>query len=268
MSAASPTFAEAPTQEARAPSVWSRFAGMILRPARTLDGLTEADAWLWPSVMLLAGYTLFYLPIAIGLSRFGASILSQTLMSARNSPPPPTAAFQVVRSVIPVVYMFGVMLQVPVYVAITWATRTTLFYALARLLGGEKPFWGRVVAMVGWAWVPLFIQYALVGIAMLVSPKLFSILMYMPDPRHPVPTAAMMRSRWLTLGLRELSPLVLWNLYLCTIGVKQLFGLPRWKAALVVLLPMVLYALFEIASLWIANQMSSAFSTAGGPVGR
>jgi hypothetical protein len=120
--------------------------------------------------------------------------------------------------------------------------------------------------MVGWAWVPLFLQYALLGIGMLASPRLFATFMFIPDPKHPIPTEAVMRYRWLMLGLRELSPFVLWNLYLCMLGVRQVFQLPRWKAALVVLLPMVLYMLFEVGMLLLANSMMKAFGGPNGPV--
>ena len=268
MSAATPTFVESPSQPAAVPGLWERFRGMITRPTATLAGLTDPDAWFWPSIMLLVGYTLFYPPIAVGMARFGAAAVTQslTMRTTATGSGPNASAINMVRTVLPISYMFAVMLQVPVYVAISWATRTVIFYGFSRVLGGVKANWGRVVAMVGWAWVPLFIQYVVTGAAMLVSPKLFSLLMFVPDPKHPLPTEEMMRYRWMMLGLRELSPFVLWNMFLCVLGVREVFQLPRWKAALVVFLPMVLYLLFEVAMLWLSNSMVKAFGGMNAPM--
>lgn len=164
----------------------------------------------------------------------------------------------------PATQLFGNLLQVPLIVAVSWAMRTATFYGLARLFGGERPHWSRVVAMVGWAWLPLFFQYALVGLLMLLLPPVMGFFLPLPSGSEMGRAGHLMRASWQGPMLFYLSPLVFWNLVLCTVGVSELFRLPRWKATLVVLLPAVVQLLFMLGAYLFSAAMMQSFGTMPG----
>jgi hypothetical protein len=258
MTVATAEFTEAPVE--RVPGFRERFIGMIVRPRATLAGLTDADAWFWPSILLLIGYSLNILPLGIGMGKWGAGFISQAMSTSSPSPSSAQAA-AMMRSIMAPIQIYAAMLQVPAYVAATWAVRTLIFYGFAHLLGGAKPAFRRVVAMVGWAWVPLFFQYVGIGVAMLLYPRLFTLLVPIQDPREPINMAAMHHAQWVAQAIRELSPFVFWNLAICVIGVADLFRLPRWKAAIVVLLPTVVQIVLQLAMSLLASSMAGAMGT-------
>jgi hypothetical protein len=249
------------------PTFKERLVGILTRPAATFARMTDADAWLWPAVMLLVGYTIYYVAYGTGGARWQTNWMMNMLAtggSNNNSDP----SRQVITSVFswlgPASQFFGNIVQVPLAVAMSWAMRTAVLYGLARLLGGEKPFWGRVVAMVGWAWVPLFVQYALTGILMLIFPSVMSFFLPLPADGTMTGAAAEFSSRWHGPMLFYLTPFVFWNLALCTIGVAELFRLPRWKASIAVLVPAVLQLGFMILSYWASTALLGAFGTMPG----
>lgn len=223
--------------------------------------MTDADAWLWPAVLLLMGYTLYYLAYGVGGARWQTTWLMAMVQSS-------TAGGDAVaaRSVTafmawlaPASQLFGNVVQVPLAVALSWGMRTLLFYGLARLLGGGRPLRGHVVAMVGWAWTPLFLQYALTGILMLAFPRVMAFFLPLPDAAGMGRAAESMRHNWHGQMLFYLSPLVFWNLALCVVGVAELFRLPRWKAVIVVLVPAVAQLVFMMAGFFLSAAMLQAF---------
>ena len=240
----------------RPPSFRERFVGVLVRPRETFARLTEPDAWFWPAILLLVGYTLYYLAIGVGTARWQASFMGA--MFARTRPPNPSSqnVQDIMLAFMPATQLFAAMLQVPVTIASSWAVRTVAFYGLARLLGGAKPHWARVLAMVGWAWVPLFFQYVLLGALMLTVPQVLAF--FLPLPKEPT-TPGSMRTAQAVQFLFYLSPFVFWNLALCVVGVGELFSLPRWKASLVVLVPTVAQLLFLVAMYFVSLAMMDAF---------
>jgi hypothetical protein len=184
-------------------------------------------------------------------------------VGAANQPP---GFSQFMLTVIPSMQVMMLLLSAPFTAAISWAVRTGLFYGLAVLVGGSRAFWGRVVAMVGWAWVPLFIQYVLLGLLMLVFPQIYSYLAGVPDSTSITAMAESMRQKWHGQVLIYLSPFVIWNLVLCVIGVSEVFRLPTWKAALVVLVPSVAHLLMQAAMYLTGLTIMDAMSGMPGTV--
>lgn len=203
--------------------------------------MTDADAWYWAAVLLLVGYTLYFLANGVGGARWQTGWMSDLLSSGNRSSEPAARSVDAFMSwVVSASQLFGNLLSVPLMAAISWAVRTGIFYGLARLLGGDKPAWGRVLAMVGWAWLPLFFQYCLVGALMLASPVVMVFFLPLPEQGGMAQAAENLGSKWQGQMLFYLSPFVFWNLALCVVGVAELFRLPRWKATIVVLTPAVL----------------------------
>ena len=254
MSTAVPPYPEAELE--RLPSLRERFVGMIVRPRETLEGLREPDAWFWPSILMLIGYTLFFLAYGVRSAEYTAATMGAAFKQSGANPN--SAAGMVEQAMgawLPVGMLFYYLLLVPFSTALSWATRTLLFYALARLLGGSRPFWGRVVAMVGWAWVPLFLQYAGVGLLVLLVPQASSFFIPFPRDGSQADPIATTRTQFQAQALLQVSPFVFWNLGLCILGVRQLFQLPGWKAAAVVLIPTVAYGLYQLANYLFAMLM-------------
>ena len=256
----------APPPSETAPPLRDRLVGVLRRPAETFARMTDADAWFWPAIFLLVGYTLYYLAYGVGGARWQIGWMGSLMRSSGTSTDP--AAERTMQTVMawiaPASQLFGNVVQVPVTVALSWSLRSLTLYGLARLFGGEKPFWGRVVAMVGWAWLPLFIQYAVVGVSMLLFPQVMSFFLPLPSGHEIGRAAQSMRTNWQGQMLFYLSPFVFWNLALCTLGVSTLFRLPRWKAALVVLIPAVAQLLFMLAGYFFSAAMMQSFGNTPG----
>jgi Yip1-like protein len=240
------------------PGFAERFTGMMVRPRETLARLQEPDAWFWPAILFLAGYTLFYLAAGLGAARYQASLVDQMLSQPNRGSLPP-GFDSLFRGLMPASQIFAMVMSVPLTVAWSWAVRTGLFYGLATILGGAKPALGRVVAMVGWAWVPLFFQYMLLGLLMLTLPQVLAFFVPTSVGEATRDPGAAMRTQWQGQLFIYLSPFVVWNLVLCVIGVSQLFELPRWKAAIVVLLPAVGQILFQGAMYLLAVNMMNVW---------
>ena len=263
MEAAQPAFPEQDLEQA--PPFRERLVGVLVRPRETFARLADRDAWFWPAILLLVGYTLYYLAIGVGSARWQLALMSTMLQRSGQQNPSSQSAQTAILAFVPAVQLFAAMLQVPVTIATSWALRTSLFYGLARLLGGAKPHWARVLAMVGWAWVPLFIQYTILGILMLTVPQVLALFLPLPKPTATPPTMQMMRSNSLVQLVLYVSPFVIWNLALCVVGVAELFRLPRWKASLVVLVPTVLQLLFMVAMYFVSLSMMEAFGAGALP---
>lgn len=248
------------------PSLRERVVGVLRSPAETFRRMTDADAWFWPAIFLLIGYTLYYLAYGVGGARWQVGWMSSLWQSSGASPSPESEQTMptVLSWLAPALQLFGNVLQVPLTVAVSWTLRTLTFYGLARLFGGERPFWGRVVTMVGWAWLPLFFQYALTGVLMLLLPQVMGFFLPLPSGHELGHTAHSMRSNWQGPMLFYLSPFVFWNLALCAIGVAEVFQLPRWKATLVVLIPAVAQLLFMLAGYFLSAAMMQSFGTTPG----
>jgi len=254
----------APTLETTAPepSFRERFVGVITRPRETFQRLQDPDAWFWPAVLFLIGYTVYYLAIGMGMARFQNEVMTRIYANPfPGSRPMPPSMLNFMQKFMPGTQVFSATLQVPFAIASSWATRTVIFYVLARALGGSRPFWGRVVAMVGWAWVPIFLQYVLFGVAMMVSPFVFNLVVPLPKDMDVQQALLQARNNWHLQVLASLSPFVLWNLVLCVIGVQELFNLPRWKAAVVVLVPTVFQLVFHMGAfflyMWMAGGLAN-----------
>lgn len=235
------------------PSPGRRFLGMIIRPRATLAGLTEADAWLWPAVMLLTGYIVYYLPIGLGTGDVFGTMLESLFKDTANADRSSAATARFLMGFMPSSMVSVALWLAPLLAALSWALRSAVFYTLARWLGGDKPFWGRVVSMVGWAWVPLLFQYLALGVTLLVAPEVFGFFVASPDLTGAANPMAANQQKWQAQLMIELSPFVLWNLGLCVIGVAEVFRLPRWKSAIVVLAPTVAQILFQVL-MYVASQ--------------
>lgn len=244
-----------------------RFMGILTRPSATFARMQDPDAWFWPAILMLIGYTLYMLATGVGSAQFQMNLANQMFSpsgtAGRNAPP----GFQnIMLWVIPATQIFLMALSPVPSVAISWTTRVLIFTGLARLFGGVRAPWSRVFGMVGWSWTPLFFHYALLGVLMLAVPSVFRFLAAIPDtPGMPGlgNTADTLRARWQGQVFLYLSPFVLWNLWLCFLGVQELFRLPRWKAALVVLLPTVTYLLGTLAFYWLGVTMMDRFKDFG-----
>jgi hypothetical protein len=257
MSVAAPVPSEAPLEAV--PSFRERFLGVILRPRETLAGLEEPDAWFWPSLLLLMGYGTYYLAIGVGMGRFMTGFMTAIFRGpgGGNSASLPPNFLTIMGSMMPPLYIFLAVLQVPFYVALSWTLRTLVFYGFSVALGGARPRWSRVAAMVGWAWVPIFLQYVLLGVLMLAAPRIFTFFIPLPKDPMSAGSPAMANRQWqgsVAQILLEISPFVLWNMVLCMLGVEALFRLPRWKAFLVVFTPTLLQVLVQLA--WIVLSLS------------
>src|SRR4051812_43164958 len=68
MSSAGPIQSE--TAPERVPSFWDRFVGVLLRPRETFARMQDPDAWFWPAILAIIGYTLYFLSIGVASSRF------------------------------------------------------------------------------------------------------------------------------------------------------------------------------------------------------
>ena len=244
-----------------APTFRERVIAVLRRPREAFAAMGDADAWFWPAILLLIGYTIYNLAYGMGGARLQASWMSSVMPTTGSSASTPAArnlaAFMAWFA--PTLQLFGNVTQVPLGIGISWACRTALFYGLARLLGGCKPYWGRVVAMVGWAWLPLFLQYTVCGLLMLAVPEVMGFLLPM-NGNDLSQVARQMQHRWHGQMFFYLSPLVFWNLALCVIGVAELFRLPRWKATIVVLIPTVADLLSKVVSYLFSVEILKAFS--------
>src|SRR5690349_19806272 len=132
------------TPEQPPPSFSRRFVGMIVSPREVFAGLTDGEAWFWPAVMLLVGYTVYLLPAGLGSARWMgdtfAAMLQSPSMAPTTADPSSAKVMRFMVGFMPIAQVFSAMWQVPLYVALTWATRTGIFYGLARAFGGEKVF--------------------------------------------------------------------------------------------------------------------------------
>lgn len=243
------------------PSFRERLLGVLRRPTATFAAMTDPEAWLWPAVFLLAGYTVYFLAYGVGGARWQLGWM-YSLMTTGNSPTDQATA-QAVRNMLawlaPASQLFGNLLSVPMMVAASWAVRSGVFYGLARLLGGAKPPPGRVAAMVGWAWVPLLFQYSLVGVLMLAVPQVMSFFLPLPAEGGMPKAGEALNTQWHGQMLFYLSPFVFWNLALCVLGVAELFRFPRWKASIVVLVPAVLQLLYLLATYVLSALLLKTF---------
>jgi len=231
--------------------------GMIVSPRKVFQGLNSEDAWLWPAIMLLVGYMVYYIPVGLQTARFSGgmfgNILTNTPTSADQSS---KRVLDFMASYMPAFQLFSMVAYVPFAAALSWATRTVCFTVLGRMLSPHRPPVGRVIAMIGWAWVPILFQYVGVGLAMLFIPEVTRFLMPMPDIKDAqMNVEALNRNRWQAQMLLELSPFVIWNIVLCVIGVSEVFKLPRWKSAIVVLVPTAAQVLFQLAIYFLSQSM-------------
>jgi hypothetical protein len=226
----------------------------------------DPDAWFWPSILMLIGYTAYLLATGVGSAAYQLAVSNQMFGptgtgSGQNAPP---AAFRdFLLWLIPGTQIFVTALSPVWSVALTWATRVLIFTGLARLFGGARAPWPRVIGMVGWSWTPLFFHYTLLGVLMLTMPSVFRFLAAIPDTPGLGATADTLRARWQGQVFLYLSPFVLWNLWLCFLGVGEVFRLPRWKAALVVLLPTIAYLLITLAFYWLGISVMDSFRNFG-----
>jgi hypothetical protein len=237
------------------PSFRERFVGMLFRPRQTLAGITDPDAWFWPSILLLIGYTLFMIGQGINGAAFQSNALSRSLGSRSGADP----VVQMMMTLMPAALAFAMPLSAPFAAALSWGVRTVVFYGLARALGGIQAPWGRVFAVVGWAWVPLFFQYCILGVIMLF-PEGFAYFAGITDDTSIGGVSQSMRQKWHGQVILYGSPFVIWNLVLCTLGVAEVFKLPRWKAGLVILLPTAAQVLFYALAYWGSMSMMGALS--------
>jgi hypothetical protein len=226
----------------RPPSFRQRFVGVLLRPRETFAGLQDPDAWLWPSVLLLIGYSLYLLAVALGTIDYMLLVVGNAFQTSTGGSSAATAGVErVVRELMPAIQVFQATWQAPLHAIFSWGARTLIFYGLAVLLGGSRPPSSQVLAMVGWAWVPLLFQYAGVALLMMALPAVTGFFVPLPASLEEVDARAIASTSWRGQAVFNLlSPFVIWNLVLCAIGVSVVFRLPRWKAAIVVLLPTLL----------------------------
>lgn len=252
--------------EAASPGFSQRFVGMLFQPRATMQDLVETDAWVGPAIMLLLGHTIYYLPIALGIADFMSSAMLQVLRSPSvRTTGPPDAFVRGFSGAMWAVPLFASLWQVHLTAATSWAIRTAIFYFLARSAGGGRAPWWRVFSLVGWAWIPLFFQYLLIGIGILALPGLFGYFVPLPDVSQFTdsdPAAVSSGTSSLVQVLLLFNPLVIWNLLLCTVGLADLFRLPRWKSALIVFVPTLLQVLL-VAGLYLYSEMVSATMAPG-----
>jgi len=251
------TYTDTPSSEI-SPTFGQRVAGIIVSPRQTFARMTDADAWYWATVLLVVGYTVYFLANGVGGARWQVGWMSQLVNARAGSTDPAAQSVQAMFAwIASASQLFTNLLAVPISVAGSLAVRCALFYGLAQVVGGSKPPWGRVVAMVGWAWLPLLLQYCLVGALMLASPKIMLFFLPLPDQTGAATTTAPadFSSKWPGQMLFYLSPFVFWNLALCIIGVQELFQLSRARAALVVLLP----AIIQVVYLLFTYLVTAAF---------
>lgn len=272
-SAAPPLLPPPPPPEARAPGTFGeRFVAILLRPRAAFAAMTDPDAWFWPAVLMLVGYSLYLLAVGLGTARYQLEMMTQ-LLSPQPAPPgpaapaapsaPPTGAAGAVATWMPFVVAAGQVFftaLAPLWTAaLSWTTRCLVFWGMARLLGAGPVRLPRLVGMVGWAWTPLFFQYTLLGLLMFAVPGLFETLNGVPkDPSATMDVAAM-RQAFVYQAAQYLSPFVWWNLALCILGVEAVFGLSRGRAAVVVLLPMAVYLIFLGAMYALGVQLMELF---------
>jgi hypothetical protein len=238
------------------PSFRERFVGMLLRPRQTLAGITEPDAWFWPAILLLIGYTLYMIGQGINGAAFQASSMQRSLGNRSTSDP----TLRFIMTAMPAILAFAMPLSAPFAAALSWGVRTAIFYGLARALGGIQASWARHFAVVGWAWVPLFFQYCILGAIMLL-PEGFAYFAGISSDTSIGGVSQSMRQKWHGQVILYGSPFVIWNLVLCTLGVEEVFKLPRWKAGLVVLLPTAAQIFFYALAYWGSMSMMSAISS-------
>ncbi len=248
------------------PSFRERFVGVLVRPRETFRHLAESadrDAWYGPAYLLIIGYSLYFLAIGVGMARLMSAMAAP---GNATSPTPPGMA-DWMTFLMSASQLYTALWQVPLYVAISWAVRTGIFYGLGVLLHGDRPAWGRVVAMIGWAWVPIFFQYVLLGVLMLAFPPVMDFFLPIPEQGKPIDVMSLQNSKWQGQVLFQASPFILWNLYLCTVGVANVFRLPTWKASVVVLVPALAQILFNIGAYFLSTWMAGMFLQPGaGPV--
>lgn len=271
MTAAETPFDPAAEQQPAVPSFTSRFVGMLLRPRETMRGLLEPDAWLGPAILLFIGYTVYYIPVALGIAEFASGAFLRAIQDQQVDPSASRQAdfFRVMSGTMWTAPLFSSLWQVHLTVAASWAIRTALFYFLGRAAGGERAPWYRVLSMVGWAWVPLFIQYMLIGLAMLMAPQIFELFVPLPsieEMREGESSFSGGSQGSLVQVLILFNPFVVWNLVLCTVGLEGIFKLPRWKAALIVFIPTLLQVLLAVGLYLYAGALTDLMGSDTGGV--
>jgi len=271
MTAAETPFDPAAEQQPAVPSFTNRFVGMLLRPRETMRGLREPDAWLGPAILLFIGYTVYYIPVALGIAEFASGAFLRAIQDQQMDPSASRQAdfLRVMSGAMWTAPLFSSLWQVHLTAAASWAIRTALFYFLGRAAGGEPAPWYRVLSMVGWAWVPLFIQYVLIGLAMLMAPQVFELFVPLPsidDMREGESSFGGGQQGSLVQVLILFNPFVVWNLVLCTLGLEEIFKLPRWKAALIVFIPTLLQVLLAVGLYLYAGALTDLMGSDTGGV--
>lgn len=226
-----------------------RLRGVLTRPSRTFDAMTDPDAWVFPAIVMFLGYLVYMLASGVRAAELMHRLMDESgskITSQREG-----GEFLSLMSIwMGSAQIYSSTYGAPFAAAASWMARTAIFMGLGRLLGGAAVPWGRVASMVGWSWTPIFIHYVGLGLAILLIPAVANWVI-------PISTSgAVNSSQVYTDSLRasvflSASPFVLWNLALCVCGVRTLFRLSGLKAAVVVLLPTAAqlglqYAAFEL----------------------
>jgi len=215
----------------------ARLAMLLRRPAALFAGLTDCYAWLWPALVMFVVMLLYCIPVSIMIGATSAASLRGSLEGELNDMPEAIRVALV--EIMPAIQRAGPILAVPMALMMSWFLRTGMFYLLGSLFTPARPPIRQVASMVAWAWLPLALQDLALALAMIASPELVPLIE--PGASGQLATDGFLGfAGWGMVLTQFASPLVWWNLALCFIGVRTLFGLGRGAALAVVAVPTAL----------------------------
>ena len=242
------------------PTLEERITGLVTDPAPALAQIAERVDWVPAAVMLLAGYAIYTLPLAYHVAVNQAHLFQSVTEQTGSQPPPPGLQlfFGRFAPVWGAMTAFGSVLSVPWMVAGTWFTRTGLLYLLGRgLMSGSSRSFFRLFAGVGWAWLPVFLQNVLIGLAFMLSPAALHFFVPLPHATSGIQPQSQFELSYSSMRmwiLQFATPFVWWNWYLCALAVEASLAIPRRRAAVVVALQVVLQGgLAALGYVWTSS---------------
>ncbi|MCC6445093.1 MAG: YIP1 family protein [Armatimonadetes bacterium] len=207
---------------------------VVTRPQAAFDRLARKPEWGIPSIMLLAGIGTLYTTSM----RFAGEAMKN--MPQQPGMPALSSEFMMILSIF----------LVPIISAGTWFIRTGVLWVTSLLFGGEGEFLA-LLSAIGYAWLPFFIQHALMTVWLVIAPDQAGQQagMNIQDP------AVLRRALIFSVG-QHIGPFAIWNLILCVIAVATVLRLSRGQAVAVVLIPWFLQLIWRIGYMLFSSQLA------------
>lgn len=236
--------------------------GLIDRPTETFHRLARGARWVWgvPFLLLVVGH-LLYIGVSLEPSReFSARIAEYTLtegsFAAQMSPQQREQALaQAQQPPSPGLLAINVVGGI-VATALGWAVWGLALHGLATLLGARESRIGGLIAVVSWAWLPLWLRQMVQSLFVWQSGELpraealsLAALVASGDPVRDTFDP-------LFLFLSAIDPWQLANWWLLVVGVAAVTALGRGKSAGLVLTLWLLFSLLAVTPVLVSKMVT------------